>query len=480
MVSLSSLMVASQSNHPYETVKARPMQYGDACLRPEDAMHRAGTTVILLLVACLARAAEPPPDPSRGESYDGVAHHPSATDDALAVPRILLSPLRLLMRGLAVPVHHLLDWDEVHHVHEMAFAAFSSRDGLIGVRPAFQYSISFAPVVGLRFFDQKLLGPTTDFGVTAMTGGIHIVYAEVAARPTPADRALEATVRVAYNRRNDQVFTGIGYATETNALNQPSRYAIDAVDGGGRLTWLAARGVTANLDTMVGVRRFGNGTIVGGEQPIASVYCIRSLSGLCVPGTVDPLRVPGFNQGTQFFRAAANFLFDSRDNMYRPSSGALVELGADWSHGLGWDDSDYVRLHAGAVGGARPVAAQPRRWWCASRPTICSRSASRRCRSPSSSCSAAPTRFAASGPAASATSRRCSSASSIAGRCGCGWTPRCSPNTAACSDRPSRASTSSACGPTWARACACARRTRSSRARRWPTAGATAGSSSFR
>jgi outer membrane protein assembly factor BamA len=225
--------------------------------------------------------------------------------------------------------------------------AYSSRDGLIGVRPAFQYSISFAPVVGLRFFDQKLLGPMTDFGVTAMTGGIHIVYAEVAARPTPADRALEATVRVAYNRRNDQVFTGIGYATETNALNQPSRYAIDAVDGGGRLTWQAARGVTANLDTMVGVRRFGNGTIVGGEQPIASVYCIRSLSGLCVPGTVDPLRVPGFNQGTQFFRAAAHFLFDSRDNMYRPSSGALVELGADWSHGLGWDESDYVRLHAG-------------------------------------------------------------------------------------------------------------------------------------
>jgi outer membrane protein assembly factor BamA len=58
------------------------------------------------------------------------------------------------------------------------------------------------------------------------------------------------------------------------------------------------------------------------------------------------VQVPGFHVGTQFFRAGATLRADSRDNYYRPSSGALVEVGADWSHGLGFDQSDYVRLHA--------------------------------------------------------------------------------------------------------------------------------------
>jgi outer membrane protein assembly factor BamA len=310
-------------------------------------MRRPFVTVILLLAACLARAEAPPPDPSRGDSYDGVEHHPSATDDALAIPRILLAPLRLLVRAIAVPLHHLLDWDEVHRVHETVFAALSSRDGLIGVRPSFLYSISFAPVIGLRFFDRKLLGKDTDFGVTAMTGGVHVFYGEVTARPTPIDRALEVTVRASYNRRNDQIFTGIGYASDSEKkLEIPSRYGIDAFDAGGRMTWTATTGVFLDVDTMFGIRRFSDGMNLGNDKPITEVYCVRTLTGFCIPGTVDPVRVPGYREGTQFFRAGAALRFDSRDNWYSPSSGALVELGAAWTHGIGeHDDSQYFRLH---------------------------------------------------------------------------------------------------------------------------------------
>src|SRR6185312_1186775 len=49
-------------------------------------------------------------------------------------------------------------------------------------------------------------------------------------RPTPTDRALEATVRAVYNMRDDQVFTGVGYTTDSETLNPPSRYAIDSFD----------------------------------------------------------------------------------------------------------------------------------------------------------------------------------------------------------------------------------------------------------
>ncbi len=310
-------------------------------------MRRPFVTMILLLVACLARAEGPPPDPSLGESYDGVVHHPDAIDDALAVPRILLAPLRLLVRAIGVPLHHLLDWDEIHRVHETVFAAVSSRDGLIGVRPSFQYSISFAPVIGLRFFDRKLLGRNSDFETTAMTGGVHIFYGEVTARPTPIDRALEVTVRALYNHRNDQVFTGIGYATDSEkTIEIPSRYGINAFDAGGRLTWSVTPIVFFDFDTMFGVRRFYDGMKIGNERPITEVYCVRTLSGFCIPGTVDPVRVPGYHNGTQFFRAAADLRIDSRDNWYSPSSGALVELGVAWSHGIGPDDdSQYFRLH---------------------------------------------------------------------------------------------------------------------------------------
>ncbi len=312
-------------------------------------MRRAFVTVILLLAACPSWAVEAPaPDPSRGESYDGLAHGPTWRDDLLALPRILLAPLRLTFKALAVPVHHLLDWDEINRIHEKIFAALTTRDGLIGVRPAFQYSISFAPVIGLRFFDQKLLGRGTDFEATAMTGGVQIFYGELMARPMPPSRAIEVTVRGAYNKRDDQVFTGIGYTSENHQTIQttPSRYAIDAVDAGGRLTWIARPGLFLDVDTMFGVRRFGNGREIAGERPIAEVYCLRDLTGQCILGVVDPVQVPGFYQGTQFFRAGATVRVDSRDNWYRPSSGALLEAGFDWSHGLGDDQSHYVRLHA--------------------------------------------------------------------------------------------------------------------------------------
>src|SRR4051794_32142483 len=115
-------------------------------------MPRVVATVAatILLIACLrARAEEAPPDPSRGESYDGRRHGPNWKDDARLVPRLVLAPLRLLFLGLGTAAHKLLDWDEINHVHDTVFDAFSTDDGKIGVRPAFQYSISFTPVAGL-------------------------------------------------------------------------------------------------------------------------------------------------------------------------------------------------------------------------------------------------------------------------------------------------------------------------------------------
>jgi outer membrane protein assembly factor BamA len=38
---------------------------------------------------------------------------------------------------------------------------------------------------------------------------------------------------------------------------------------------------------------------------------------------------------------------DTRDNWYRPASGAVADIGVEYSHGLGFDHSSYFRMHAG-------------------------------------------------------------------------------------------------------------------------------------
>jgi outer membrane protein assembly factor BamA len=311
--------------------------------------HAIAIGLFTLLAACPVRAEAPPPDPSAGESYDGRAHPPGWRAEVTLVPRLALTPLRLTFRGLGWCVHHVLDWDERNHVYATVLAALSSRDGLIGVRPAFQYSVSYTPVVGARLFDRKLLGHGTNFELTAMAGGVDVVYAQVAGRPTPSVRALELGLRAVYNRRNDQLFHGIGPVTDSRRIQPASRYAIDAVDTGGALTLKALPGLSLGLDAGFGLQRFGNGRQIGSDLPIAEVYCLRAL-GRCVPGVVDPVRVPGFDRGTQFVRVGGMARLDSRDNWYRPSSGGLVELGLHYTHGVGFDRSQYLR-GSGALSG---------------------------------------------------------------------------------------------------------------------------------
>jgi outer membrane protein assembly factor BamA len=62
------------------------------------------------------------------------------------------------------------------------------------------------------------------------------------------------------------------------------------------------------------------------------------------------VQVPGFTRGTQFARLGASIRLDSRDNWWRPSSGAVLDLGLDWSHGFSFDQSQYVRARGALVG----------------------------------------------------------------------------------------------------------------------------------
>jgi outer membrane protein assembly factor BamA len=74
------------------------------------------------------------------------------------------------------------------------------------------------------------------------------------------------------------------------------------------------------------------------------------VSGRCIPGVVDDVQVPGFTRGTQLARLGGALRIDSRDNWYQPAAGAVLDVGFDWTHGLAFDESQYVRARGSLVG----------------------------------------------------------------------------------------------------------------------------------
>jgi hypothetical protein len=291
--------------------------------------------------ACVLAAPDPPPDPRRGEGYGGQTNGATLADDLRVVPRIILMPVRVVWRGLTYPFVAMAAGEERYHVSDHLYAILTTDDGLVGVRPEFSYQLSFKPTGGLRLFDRRLFGPTTNFELTMATGGLDIVYVSAYARPTPLRHAVAVEAWTIYNRRDDQLFTGVGSGQPLRA----SRYAIEQVDLRGQLRLLAATRVRLLVGAMYGLRRFRNGESVGGDPPIASVYCVRAPDGSCVDQLVDEQQVPGFTHGTQFVRGWAALHLDSRDHPFRPASGGLLDLGVDYTHGVGDDDSSYFRLH---------------------------------------------------------------------------------------------------------------------------------------
>jgi hypothetical protein len=288
------------------------------------------------------------PDPMQGEAADGRQPDPqSATYDSLTFPRMLLLPPRLLWKAVSYPFVALIDNDERHHVSQKVYYALTSRDGQLGVRPQFSYTLSFSPFFGVTFFDHKLLGPTTAFDTTVDMGfsSYKLWTMRAHARPTPSRWATQLDLLTEWVLRDDQLYTGIG--NDVKPPLRPSRYTIDAFDIDAGLHFVVRPELRFYLGGHFGLRRFGNGRAIGSDPPIADVFCER-IGNQCGP-KVDEGLVPGFNNGTEFLRGFAGFSLDTRDSPWRPSSGARVDFIADYSHGLA-DDSSYFRLRGSMTG----------------------------------------------------------------------------------------------------------------------------------
>jgi outer membrane protein assembly factor BamA len=297
-------------------------------------------------------APQPPPDPMRGERSDGkIVHGDGDRDALLAVPRLVLLPVRLVWMGLSVPAKAFGDGEEKYHVSKVVYRMFTSEDGKIGVRPQFSYIASFSPVFGVSVFDRKLFGPDTYFGGHLEFGlnTYNLWSVSLSARPLPGTLASQLQLTTSFVRRDDQLFTGIG-----NGSDQPaSRSMVIAFDLSAVYHFVAVPWVHLDAGIDFGLRRFENGRMIGNDQPIFDVYCVRMVTGQCAgvsdDAHVDEKQVPGFNQGTQFLRPMLGLTVDTRDNPFRPSSGGVLQLFGDYSLGLG-DETSYFRVGGSLTG----------------------------------------------------------------------------------------------------------------------------------
>ena len=312
---------------------------------PRAAVARRLIALACLLVAARAAAGEPtdeppPPAPTSPEFPSGRAPAPDVRDELLVVPRLVLAVPRALVRVIAAPVRGALVLNERYQLYDRVLAALTSADGLVGVRPAFDFMLDYRPVFGLSFFDERILGPRTTLDARAETGGERLVVAGALLRPVPSGRRVTLDVEGSYMLRDDQVFRAIPTRGPDRGN---SRFTLDAFD-----LWLRPRVALAPHASLIfagqlGVRRFADGRD-GGDPPISEVYCVRVL-GRCEVGTVDERLVPGFAAGTDFLRGGVALHVDTLDRPTAPSAGVQLDVGGHYSHGLG-DPSSYFHTMA--------------------------------------------------------------------------------------------------------------------------------------
>jgi len=308
------------------------------------------TAAIVTLLATIAypgavafpRAiASPPPERLDGRPAPAA---PGASAPS-TVARLALLPVRGVSWLIFKPIEATTAVVERHKWYPRAYEALTSDDRLVGLRPSLRYDTGLALIVGLRFFDRRTLGPGSLYAVTAR-GGLGTAHAALDVEPPGASGL---GLRLAYDHRNNAVFGGIAGESRRDLEAQGravARYSDDSLAAA--LTWrrrlLGPLGV--ELAASADRHDYGNGVARRDDEPIFDVYCSDPTVRPC---TVDPMLVPGFEEGIRVVRGQIGIGLDTRRHP-RFSSG--VHGGARWTyvHGVTGDPSEHGSV-AGEVAG---------------------------------------------------------------------------------------------------------------------------------
>ena len=299
-------------------------------------------SILVWLLACdVAQAQLPPPDPNAGQRADAriePEEDPHAV--ALALPRLLLLPLRGLVLGLAWPLKNFADFSEFHHTMQWFTDATTTSDGKRGVLINFDLQAHFVPSAGLTYYDHKSLGPDSTLEVRASVGDKEIAQGGIYVRPLRKASWTQIDGHFDFIHRDDQYFDGSGPPSSATA----SRYRLDSLYAIAGLHRRIAWPLYVDLTGESGWKRFGDGRQFYEAGPIGDHFCVRVL-GRCEFGNVDNRLVPGFDQGTQFMRGSATVRVDTNTRPLEPQGGFFASFTADYTHGIFGDETSYFRIH---------------------------------------------------------------------------------------------------------------------------------------
>lgn len=311
-----------------------------------------------LLVAITSR-------PARAETRSNEARGterpagPTPTDVALFLPRALLTPPRVLLVLVFVPIRHGLRWLSRAGESPGAPAEGPPRPSF-ALLPHLSYLSGFGATLGGAVHWQNLGGHGEETILAARFGGI---YAQSAQISFHADRAagsrawVETVTR--YDVRPQQLFQGIGDGTFSPSRFSERRF-LSVARGGA--SWGAPGDVMKVGGSLIleGSRFGPKDDNYSGDPSIESAYDTRALVG--------------FEHGVTTAEGQLNFVVDTRDVAAAASRGVLVNAFAGAVPKLGnhrylhWglDVTGHVDLHKktrvllvrGAVHGVQASAAE--------------------------------------------------------------------------------------------------------------------------
>jgi hypothetical protein len=274
----------------------------------------------LLLVPALAHGTPlprqgPPPDPSRGETFDGRERDRESTarEVALAAPRVLLAPIRALARVTEGPALRATKLVERADALDFAFLRLA-RPPLV-LSPVVILSLDHLPAVGLKLRIGDIFGPNRAvLTMTGYTAGPRLAVGRISLTPNPA-LPLAIGARAQAFWRKDAPF----YLESDDKL----RFSVLALDAEVQVTGRLGRAFRLGVKGGAGTRSFGPG-----------------ISG----PPVEPMTLQGFDDGAQFVTGA---VFVERNGFYDPlrrKASLDLRLGGGPTIGLGDDESRYLTM----------------------------------------------------------------------------------------------------------------------------------------
>lgn len=299
-----------------------------------------------------AKPAAPPADPGPAPQDARGLVKPSSdpSDIGLAIPRVVLFPVKLVAQMVFFPIRHGLRFVQRHAVVEHVVDFLYNDERTAAVVPTFQFISAYGPTVGVKAFHENMAGHGEKGEISVAGGGVfNQAYEASFSGNRIGGSRLYLSSMVRYDARPRLLFQGIG----------------DHLPDGGNATGLDPR--SADVETRFNQDRLllseGAGYSIGQPGNLVKIggaaifnhrtFDRNSTEDRSIEESYDTSKLVGFRDGATTLELDATLTVDTRDNEAFTSSGMYVDMFAggvppfnDYRYGhYGVETTGYIDLY---------------------------------------------------------------------------------------------------------------------------------------